>query len=40
MNELFQQLLRFLVDGTSRHLTHFDYLKLKRDEGYARSSPR
>jgi len=35
VNELFHQLLCFLVDGTSRHLTHFDHLK--RDEGYARA---
>jgi hypothetical protein len=34
VSELFHQLLCFLVDGTNRHLTHFD--KLKTDEGYAR----
>lgn len=31
---LFHQIFCFLVDGTSRHLVHFD--KLKDDEGYAR----
>ena len=31
--ECIRQVLLFLVDGTSRHLTHFD--SLKRDEGYA-----
>lgn len=31
--ELFKQVLCFMVDGTSRHLTYFD--QLARDEGYA-----
>jgi hypothetical protein len=31
--ECIRQVLLFLVDGTSRHLTYFD--SLKRDEGYA-----
>ena len=31
--ECVRQVLLFLVDGTSRHLTHFD--SLKRDSGYA-----
>jgi hypothetical protein len=31
--ECVRQVLLFLVDGTSRHLTHFD--SLKRDDGYA-----
>lgn len=31
--ELFHQILCFLLDGTSRHLVHFD--ALKKDEGYA-----
>ena len=31
--EVVRQVLLFLVDGTSRHLTHFD--ELKKDEGYA-----
>lgn len=34
VSALFQQVFCFLLDGTSRHLTHFD--ALKRDEGYAR----
>jgi hypothetical protein len=33
IRELFHQLFCFLVDGTSRHLVHFD--ALKEDEGYA-----
>jgi hypothetical protein len=33
--ELFKQLLCFMVDGTSRHLTYFD--QLAKDEGYAGS---
>jgi hypothetical protein len=33
--EIFKQVLCFLVDGTSRHLSSFD--RLKEDEGYARS---
>lgn len=32
--ELLKQMLCFLMDGTSRHLTYFD--ELKKDEGYAR----
>lgn len=32
-SECFRQILLFLVDGTSRHLTHFD--ALKDDPGYA-----
>lgn len=35
ISELFHQLICFLVDGTSRHLVHFD--ALKEDEGYAGS---
>ena len=31
--EIFKQLFCFFVDGTSRHLTHFD--ALKHDQGYA-----
>ncbi len=31
--ECLRQVLLFLVEGTSRHLTHFD--ELKKDEGYA-----
>ena len=31
--EIFKQLFCFFLDGTSRHLAHFDVLK--RDEGYA-----
>jgi len=34
VSALFHQLFCFLVDGTSRHLVHFD--RLKEDEGYAR----
>lgn len=34
VSRLFHQLFCFLVDGTSRHLVHFD--TLKEDEGYAR----
>jgi hypothetical protein len=34
VSELFHQLFCFLMDGTSRHLVHFD--RLKQDEGYAR----
>lgn len=33
VHELFHQLLCFLMDGTSRHLVHFD--TLKEDTGYA-----
>ena len=33
VTEIFKQLFCFFLDGTSRHLTHFD--ALKRDEGYA-----
>lgn len=33
ISNIFKQVLCFLYDGTSRHLTYFD--KLKRDEGYA-----
>jgi len=33
--ELFKQLLCFMVDGTSRHLTYFD--QLAKDKGYAGS---
>jgi hypothetical protein len=33
--ELFHQVLCFLVDGTSRHLSYFDHLV--RDDGYARA---
>jgi len=33
VGEVFQQLFCFLVDGTSRHLVHFD--ALKNDAGYA-----
>lgn len=33
--ELFKQVLCFMADGTSRHLTYFDHLK--KDEGYAGS---
>jgi len=33
--ELFKQLLCFMVDGTSRHLSYFD--QLAKDEGYAGS---
>jgi hypothetical protein len=32
-SEIFKQLLCFFVDGTSRHLVHFD--RLRRDAGYA-----
>lgn len=35
VSALFHQLFCFLVDGTSRHLVHFD--ALKKDEGYARA---
>ena len=34
ISELFKQILCFFMDGTSRHLTHFD--RLKADPGYAR----
>jgi hypothetical protein len=33
--EIFKQVLCFMVDGTSRHLTYFDHLA--KDEGYAGS---
>ena len=33
VTEIFKQLFCFFLDGTSRHLVHFD--ALKRDEGYA-----
>ena len=33
--ELFKQVLCFMVDGSSRHLTYFDHLA--KDEGYAAS---
>jgi hypothetical protein len=33
VTEIFKQLFCFFLDGTSRHLSHFD--ALKRDEGYA-----
>jgi hypothetical protein len=33
--ELFKQILCFMVDGSSRHLTYFDHIA--RDEGYAAS---
>jgi hypothetical protein len=33
--ELFKQVLCFMVDGTSRHLTYFD--QLSKDAGYAGS---
>ena len=33
VTEIFKQLFCFFLDGTSRHLAHFD--ALKRDEGYA-----
>jgi hypothetical protein len=33
VTEIFKQLFCFFLDGTSRHLIHFD--ALKRDEGYA-----
>lgn len=33
ISELFKQLFCFMMDGTSRHMVHFDHLK--RDEGYA-----
>jgi hypothetical protein len=33
--EMFKQVLCFLFDGTSRHLTHFD--QIRQDEGYAGS---
>jgi len=33
--EIFKQIFCFFVDGTSRHLTHFDVIK--QDEGYARA---
>ena len=36
--ECVRQVLLFLVDGSSRHLTYFD--ELKRDEGYARTIDR
>jgi len=32
---IFQQVLSFFVDGSSRHLTYFD--QLREDEGYAAS---
>ena len=34
ISEIFKQVLCFFIDGTSRHLTHFD--RLKADAGYAR----
>ena len=34
VTEIFKQILCFLFDGTSRHLTYFDHLK--KDEGYAK----
>ena len=34
ISEIFKQILCFFIDGTSRHLTHFDHLKA--DDGYAR----
>jgi hypothetical protein len=33
VSECFRQVLLFLLDGTSRHLTYFD--EMKRDAGYA-----
>ena len=33
VGELFHQIFCFLIDGTSRHLVHFD--RMKEDEGYA-----
>jgi hypothetical protein len=35
ITSIFQQVLNFFVDGSSRHLTYFD--QLKEDEGYAAS---
>jgi len=35
IEKIFKQVICFLMDGTSRHLTYFDYLK--KDQGYAAS---
>lgn len=35
VSEIFKQVLCFFVDGSSRHLSHFD--RLREDDGYART---